>query len=412
MKKIYYLQKHPVKLGDIIEYNGIRTTVTEELIELNPELFSVEDYTQPMYFKCVKGEGDYTKDRIYKQNYSTYYPTAISLISNKGVLEHLVYWQSAYIKQSRKCFELTTKEEWDKQNLLDDAKRRYPIGTVFNMPKHNGAEFQIEQKVINNNHKWWQGNSIIVDSHKNKGGETVYMNGEWAEILPLKFTTEDGVDIYGDMKTYFVHPNDSDDICSYHTIWKGNLSVGIVCKYFYHKENALAYIKKNKVKFLTEDDIKIYERMPTYRIPKKDLVLNKYSFDFWLGDNENYKYFFHRENALAYIEKHKEKTLEDYENMLLRTNIDSVNAREECLFYHTLKKKEPKLYYTKILQLIADDLNDGWEPDFTNYDEKWCISIKDIVHYVNLQIHGLVYFKESELAQKAKDILGEKIEYI
>ena len=36
MKKIYYLQKHEVKLGDIVEYNGIKTVITEELIELNP----------------------------------------------------------------------------------------------------------------------------------------------------------------------------------------------------------------------------------------------------------------------------------------------------------------------------------------------------------------------------------------
>ena len=35
MKKIYYLQKHPVKIGDVIEHNGYKAIVTEKLIKFN-----------------------------------------------------------------------------------------------------------------------------------------------------------------------------------------------------------------------------------------------------------------------------------------------------------------------------------------------------------------------------------------
>ena len=288
MKKIYYLQKHEVKLGDVIEYAGIRTILTEELIELNPELFIVKDTMQ---------------------------------------------------------------------ELIDEAKRRYPIGTVY---KHFNNEYTINSPdmltVSKMDHHFEGltrfGISIWVRSEEYNG--VVYHDGEWAEIIPIKFTTEDGVNIYGDMKTYLVHPNDSGDIRFWHCSWDGG-SKGDGNKYFYHKENALAYIKK-----------------------------------------------------------HKEKTLEDYEQMLFKKDDSMTFSPKSAYFsvYGWIKDNEPKLYYTKILQLIADDLNDGWEPDFTNYDEKWCVAIKDIVHYVNLQIHGIVYFKESKLAQKAKDILGDKVNYL
>ena len=338
MKKIYYLQKHLVKIGDAIEHNGFKALVTEELIELNPELFKVEESIQPIYFKALKGIKPFTTGRVYKQVNSTGSPTTIKLIADDNE-EWVIYnWQS--VNESISCFELTTKAEWDKQELLDKAKRDYPAGTVFrsllgnictvkNKPCYNFGEYNI----------------IIID-----GIYVVYRNGRWAEVLPLKFTTEDGVDIYEDMKTYLVNPNNN-DITSCHGIWSGN------------------------------------------------------------AKKKNHKYFYHKENALDYLEKHKEKTLEDYENKLLRTNINSINAREVCWFYNTLKGKEPKLYYTKILQLIADDLNDG------RYIHIRGNTSYNLSNTRNVNVHcgddeGCVYFKSRELAEKAKALLGDKINYL
>ena len=103
MKKIYYLQKHEVKLGDVIEYNGIKAIVTKELIEFYPELFSIEEDssmnlwayipsikkepfkldTQPMYFKSLKGIKPFTTGRVYKQVDSIGYPITIKLIADE-----------------------------------------------------------------------------------------------------------------------------------------------------------------------------------------------------------------------------------------------------------------------------------------------------------------------------------------
>ena len=288
MKKIYYLQKHEVKLGDIIEYNGIKALVTEELIELNPELFKIEG------------------------------------------------------KKS-------------KQELLDEAKKRYPVGTVY---KHLNSEytpkidFLVADKSDYHFHSAGYFQNAIWGSGLDKYYGVVYHEGKWAEILPLKFTTEDGVSIYGDMKTYLVHSND-DDLQFSHSIWKGN-SVGNGNKYFYHKEN-----------------------------------------------------------ALAYIEKHKEKTLKDYENMLFKSENNSlvVFSLKGSYFsvYSWIRDNEPKLYYTKILQLIADDLNGG-----RYIHERGQVSLHiNKEGGVNLHMgddEGCVYFKSNELAQRAINILGDKLE--
>ena len=340
MKKIYYLQKIEVELGDLIAYKGFKTTVTEELIELNPELFRVEKNTQPMYFKCVKGEGNYTKSRIYKQKYSTNYPIAISLTNDKGITENVHYWEITNIKHAYNCFELTTKEEWDKQELLDKAKRDYPVGTVFR--SLFGKIYTVGDK---SSYSLGAGSSILID------GMYIYRNDRWAEILPLRFTSEDGVGIYGDMKTYMINS----------------------------------------------------------RNPK--LGLNDCGD--WIGIAEKYKYFYHKENALAYIEKHKEKTLEDYEQMLFKKDDSMTFSPKSSYFsvYGWLKDNEPKLYYTKLLQLIADDL----------HGERYTHIYMDTSYHINnaygVNVHcgddeGCVYFKSNKLAIKARDILGGKIKYL
>ena len=282
MKKIYYLEKHPVKIGDVIEHNGFRVTVTEELIKFNPELFVVEN---PM------------------------------------------------------------------KELLDKAKRDYPIGTMFNS-KYGIQKILSDEPFIG---RVIPG-TIQINTDKFPGGGTIYTpeNG-WSKILHLKFTTEDGVSIYRDMKTYLVSPNDdSANIDFSHSSWYGNSE----CK--------------------------------------------------------GYKYFYHKENALAYIEKHKEKTLEDYESNLfesMQTNVYSSNNRHYFSVWSWIKDNEPKLYYTKILQLIADDLNDGRYIHIrgnTSYHLSNARSVN--VHCGDDE--GCVYFKSRELVEKARVILGDKVKYL
>ena len=280
MKKIYYLQKELVKIGDIIEHNGYKAIVTEKLIKFKPELFIVEN---PM------------------------------------------------------------------QELLDKAKRYYPIGTMFNS-KHGVQKVLGDNPFIGINIP----GTIQINTDRFTGGATIYTPEDgWAEILPLKFTTEDGVDIYGDMKTYLVHPNVSDNERFRHGTWSG----------------VLAY--------------------------------------------SGSKYFYHKENALAYIEKLKEKTLKDYENILFENDNSMTFSPKSAYFsiYGWIKDNEPKLYYTKILQLIADDLNDGWIADFNDVNQ--CKhSLREVGSGLAIFNLGIVYFKSKELAEKARAILGDNVKFL
>ncbi len=346
MKKIYYLQKYEIKLGDIVEYNGIKAPVTEELIELNPELFKIEYEQEPMFFKSLDGKGFFKTGRIYKQEDNSRYPKAIIIFNSEGDKRIISHWQPQYLKHNHNCFELSTKEEWDKQELLDKAKRDYPVGTIIK------TRYGIHKVLENKPFVCPREDSIIqIKTDRFSHGTNIYStkNG-WAEILPLKFTTEDGVDIYGDMKTYMVYSN--------LTISNGNMN-------------------------------------------------NE-------GTNSTIKYFYHQENALAYIGKHKEKTLKDYEDILLNDKnlilIDDTVAFKGY-FYKYLKEGEPKLYYTKILQLIADDLNDGWVADFSNYEDKWFIKGGGS-DWVTQHNYGAVPFKTRELSKKARVILGNKVKYL
>ena len=340
MKKIYYLEKHLVKIGDVIECNGIKAIVTEELIELNPELFRVEKNIQPMYFKCTLNSLGFTLGRVYEQICHDCYPNLIFIQDDDSNKRRIYNWQEVRKGANNYGFELTTKTEWDKQELLDKAKKDYPAGTV--LKDVFGNIYTVSK---NSSYTIGEHGSILID------GIYVHRDGRWAKVLPLKFITEDGVSIYGDMKTY------------------------AICR-----------------------DALILELPNVYG-----------------GNSPSLIYFYYKENALAYIEKYKRKSLEDYENLLVNYGgvIVYRNGATHDSVWDWFKTYEPKLYYTKILQLIADDLNDGWVADFTNNDDKWSIVVTDIIiNYKKLQIQGLVYFKLEELANKARDILGDKVKYI
>lgn len=108
----------------------------------------------------------------------------------------------------------------------------------------------------------------------------------------------------------------------------------------------------------------------------------------------------------------KDKTLEDYEDLLLNSITFTIQS---C--YEYLKSEEPKLYYIKVLQLIADDLNEGWVADWKEpsvsikyYITKQCskINVSSVYSIQNV----ICCFKAKKLAQQAIKIMGDKINLI
>jgi hypothetical protein len=129
-------------------------------------------------------------------------------------------------------------------------------------------------------------------------------------------------------------------------------------------------------------------------------------------------YFYHKEEAEEYIKDHKNKELKYYENMFLYNIYDfSLSASDASNFCRNLKKYEPIIYWLKILQLIADDLNGDWMPDWNKFKQlKFYITTdnkKTFKVSTTLSNRGhVVYFKSEYLARKAIDIMGDNINYL
>jgi len=106
-----------------------------------------------------------------------------------------------------------------------------------------------------------------------------------------------------------------------------------------------------------------------------------------------------KEAADEYIAKYKEKTLAYYENKLL--------SIKNYAFYSKLKKTEPKLYWLKVLQIIADDLNDGEGGNVEIYLENGKYNTES-----GSMTFGSPIFSSLHPADKAIKIMGDKLDYI
>lgn len=157
---------------------------------------------------------------------------------------------------------------------------------------------------------------------------------------------------------------------------------------------------KDKPLFTTEDGVDIYEGDEYYWLTNLDqIVYNTAS----IGSGTNgFKCFSTYEAAEEYIAKHKEKTLEDY----IHEAID-----QDPALMAKLKHRYPKLFYTHILQKIANDLNNGlriyayaivYNADTNSY--WWRCS--------NKTIPSSVIFHSPKAAKKAIKIMGDKLDYI
>ena len=284
MNKIYYL-KEEVKIGQEIDFKGLKIKITQELIDDNPDLFEVKDL----------------------------------------------------------------------KVLINDVKRRYPKGCRIKCLRGNSygivTHIQNPKQGVQNLEDIW----IYTDAV----GLTLccYKDGKWAEIEKPIFTTSDGIDIYEE-DNYWICPKP--------------------CNTMYWNN-----------KYLKE-------------YPKQ------YNSNFY-NSSTSWITFSTKELAEKYITDNTEKTLNDYENILLESknkfSFGIFNSyMPQSSFYGLLKENEPKLYWTKVLQLIADDLNEGWKPNWESEEYKWAIMYTKrnfAIEYWQIYNAGQVLFKSKELVEKA-----------
>lgn len=168
----YYYLKTKVNLGDIIDFNGLKVEVTMNLIKANTELFVVEEELLPEYWECTNDyvdseDNEYITGSIYKA-YNKYINNVIRIGSFS----------------CNEFFKPSTKEAFERQELLEEAKRRYPVGTRFKSVL-SGKIYTIKST----SYRW------IIKGIEVDDAPWVYYDGKWAEILtPLKISIKEIAD--------------------------------------------------------------------------------------------------------------------------------------------------------------------------------------------------------------------------
>lgn len=187
-----------VKIGDKIPIDGIRINgvplitpikldnsviLTQRLVELNPNLFKVEEI--PDYFECINANKGFTLGKIYKLENTYNYPKEILVKCDYGDIIEVAYWTVEYIKNNYNCFKPTTKKAFEKQEMLEKAKKDYPVGTRFRslispdqIQEVTEATHSIET-IFGKDDLY-----AIVRTDKHFGGGCLFHGGKWAEIIP------------------------------------------------------------------------------------------------------------------------------------------------------------------------------------------------------------------------------------
>ena len=188
-------------------------------------------------------------------------------------------------------------------------------------------------------------------------------------------------------------------------IWASGAGVSTNGMLIYYNDQWAEIVKPL---FTTEDRVDIYEGDKCWFINSRELIkdenIDEANYGYWEGGSCDplSKYFSTREAAEEYIAKHKEKTLKDYENELY-----AVTSISGYSVYSWLKDNDKKLYYTKVLQLIADDLKG--EVD----DSIEIICAPNYYSTVHASMsRSSVKFSSKSAAQKAIKIMGDKLNYI
>lgn len=377
-KKIYYL-KQEVKLNQEIDFNGLKITVTQDLINNNPNLFQIVDDVKKQDEKyntvlCIDDYLSFKKGNTYK---------SITNITDNT------------IKIFGLC-NLTTEFTSNKHFIKIDKIKYYEnsdgfIHKYYKTINSKGGTFTYN---VEGNIEFCKNVKVSTEEEYNKQQEII-------KTIPEYVKHKSSNKIY---KPIF-KPNDE------HVIW---LIDDFKIKYktisnllsFNTPSTEEEYDKQEELQQLLDEAQKRYpvgtklskDLTVTLHPDKKTyLVYPNKCVEVHIGNGKYFKV----NGGKIWITVYKEpvKDLEYYEDKYYRG------------FYSIMKKAHPNLYYQLMLQTIADDLNGDWTIDWNNTtNRKYCIQFYmgdiEIDGYYNL-IHSNVYFKTKALAQKAIDILGE-----
>lgn len=213
--------------------DGFSSNIT--IVEQNPEFWEkVKEL--PEYVKCTKSHKSISGFEFIKN--------IVYIVSSEGFVgSSSSKFKHIYVNSptGEEIFELATKEDYDKQELLAEATRRYPVGTDY-ITKHINS-----LKTVRGDFTYYKS----IDGVTDHNGGYVYHNGKWAEIVPsFEYTTEDGVKITDEKQTVFGMGVKSFDLYA----WKAkSIAKQYKIKWFSTEKVRDEYIKENKPMYSRSD---------------------------------------------------------------------------------------------------------------------------------------------------------------
>ena len=149
-------------------------------------------------------------EKIIKGNF---YSKEAGLWRAEGCIEASIEEYSKYLPDGHP--DKIKPEAQSIESLLEEAKRRYPVGTKFKSPE-NGKIYE-----VNIRHRTWEGfnKRNILISIGNNWGEFVFHNGKWAEIV--EETQKEEIPEYVEC----IGLKERDVIC-----WRDNYEIGGIYK--------------------------------------------------------------------------------------------------------------------------------------------------------------------------------------
>jgi hypothetical protein len=482
---IIYKNK-PVSIGDKINHQGLNTVLTEKIVEENPELFIIfPEYAQAKQRCSGAVIGEIYECFFYESRLPYPFRFKTSLLPEKSN-------GFTAISDFLRRFEPATKKDFEKQELLAEAKRRYKAGdrvshaNIYNdnCLSHTLTNLDIKYADIGNYH------GIYINEYNVYNGR---LGDNWAEIIEPLFITDDGVKLYSEEDIIYqcpalnndYYPIDQEhDTCAIsanpatehwmnfstpeardnwikqNTICKAedgkNIYTNSDCwfiiiglndgiskdiaqnadesswwkvlnikeeaekldkpiildpkntntKRFSTKEAAEQWLKDQFV-FISKNGVNIYSGQHVWSAGKN---MSPVHVGFIIAgpqlNHKNYYFFSTPEARDKFVEGCKKKDLVYYTDMLMNSTHGA--------FYIELIFKDIKLFYTKVLELIAKDLNGDWKPVIgeKHHFIKCQKSAGDIEYteaaHISV-IYNLQYFKNRSDVRKAIEILGKDV---
>ena len=193
MNKIYYLQQE-VKLNDEIDFKGLKIKLTQEIIDNNPNLFTVKEIIEfPEYVECVSNymvEDKLNIGKIYK-TYIIINDSKFGIYYNYSNDDYFLFYNVDLFNQH---FKPSTKEQFEKQNkiesIIEEAKIKFPIGSKF---KQGNFKFIVYENLMGNTYKYDDLGFICVFSYNEQISEFEYISlynfqtEIWAEPIEKEF---------------------------------------------------------------------------------------------------------------------------------------------------------------------------------------------------------------------------------